>query len=286
MTAEVKQNSRNIMQAELPVPFRLSVAGLELIAVVTLAFFSANLVLFFIEKNTAAEIPTTVQASSATSDNMGDASKITYLKTVDAFYPNNQIIDQQPTAALPESTLDVKIFGIRANGGGDGTVILTSQGSVQQLAQVGSEIAPNTVLTAIYQDRIEFRRSGRMETIYLDEDRMASPLSNSTTSHAPETSAVPEDVISGFINALALSPYRNGRSIAGFVIGPDSDRALLILAGLEVGDIISVVNGNELHSWERVSEIPEEAQSGTLELKLERRGEPLSLSISTSILGQ
>ena len=84
---------------------------------------------------------------------------------------------------------------------------------------------------------------------------------------------------------MDLKPFREGKNIAGFTVGDKAEPSLLILAGLEKGDIISSVNGNELLSWERVKEISEGASGGTLNIQLERDGEMRTLELSQSALG-
>lgn len=285
MPVESQTAQRQQINAELPALFRFSVAGLELAFVIILALISANTILFFFKNNITEEISTDIVIPPKSSQIITETADYTYLKTVDAFYPENQVVDQVPSLQIPESTLNIKLYGIRARGNGDGTVIFQSQGSVQQLAIVGNEIAPNTVLTAVHADSIEFRRNGKLEKKYLDEEHTTSGLLKQNSEVTASTPTVFANTVSEFVNALALSPYRNGRAIEGFVVGSDADGSLLTFAGLEVADIIKSVNGNELHSWERVTEISDGARSGVLDLSLERRGEPINLSISTSSLG-
>lgn len=286
MAAETQQNKAQNTIVHLPIFFRLSVAGVEIIVVSILALICSNLFLMMLERYNDFGLPEFTQQSLSKSRGEHRENDYTYLKTVDAFYNKNSVLFEQQTEQLPESTLDIQIFGIRARGKGSGTVILKSQGSVQKLARVGDEIAAGTLLTAIYADRIEFRRNGRLETIYLDKERV-NELSNAQTNEvAHEPSENHAEAISTFVKSMDLSPYREGRDIIGFNIGDGAEKTLLALAGLEVGDIINSVNGNQLHSWERVSEIADESSSGELDIQLERNGETIRLSLSSTSLGQ
>lgn len=278
--ADTAQRQKNAI--ELPALYRFSVTAAELLAVIILAMIGANFIVLLIDKNTAPAISTDIEFEASLPHDVTNASDYTNLQTVDAFYPANRDIEPVQKALLPKSTLDVQIFGIRATGGGNGRVILQAQGGMQQLASIGNEIAANTTLTAVYPDRIEIRRNGRLETIFQDEDRVVSDLSSHSTENITDT----KNDLAALIESLKLSPYRNGRSIEGFAIGGDADSTLLTLVGLQVADIITSVNGNELHSWERVSEIPDAAGSGQLILQLQRNGETVDLSIPTSSTGQ
>lgn len=278
--ADTAQRQKNAI--ELPARYRFAVTVAELLAVIILAMICANFIVLLIDKNSAPAISTDSEYQASLPRDATYAGDYTNLKTVDAFYPTNRDIEPLQTAELPKSTLNVQIFGIRATGGGNGRVILQAQGGMQQLASIGNEIAANTTLTAVYPDRIEIRRNGRLETIYLDEERVVADLSSHSTEKITDT----KNDLAALIESLKLSPYRNGRSIEGFAIGDDADKTLLAVVGLQVADIITSVNGNELHSWERVSEIPDAAGSEQLILQLQRNGETVDLSIPTSSTGQ
>ncbi|MCP5380950.1 MAG: PDZ domain-containing protein [Kordiimonadaceae bacterium] len=273
----------------LPIYYRTALIFLEIVAIILLALVCSNL--FMKMLNSDAEIISAAPLPMATPVEIQNArhEDYNYLKTVDAFYGLSKNIIATRTDDIPESTLDIQVFGLRAKGNGDGTVILKSQGSLQKLAKIGDEIARGTRLAAIYSDRIDIRRNGRLETIYLNKERANSHQNSQSqiaaTSTIPQNSNDTKKKIEDFIALMDLKPFREGKNIAGFTVGDKAEPSLLILAGLEKGDIISSVNGNELLSWERVKEISDGASGDTLNIQLERDGEKRTLKLSQSVLG-
>lgn len=289
MASVLRSQQTKEMQVALPRVYVYVVAALEVISVIILAVLCSNLFIFYLEQigedNTLSQITATNNVPQRPTTD----TSYPYLRSVDPFFDRSFDVTEESASQLPESTLDLKIYGIRATGNGDGTVILKSQGSKQRLSLVGDEIADNTVLTAIYAGRIEISRNGRLETIYLDSERTKSLSVNVSDVSRSQTSLNADffetELIINFIKALELKPYRQDRRISGFVIGDDAKKSLAASAGLEIGDIIQSVNGNRLHSWERVLEIPD-GVTGTIDIQLERRGELLNLALTPSSLGQ
>ncbi|HPF46804.1 MAG: PDZ domain-containing protein [Alphaproteobacteria bacterium] len=273
----------------LPPYYRYALIFLEIVAVIFLALICSNIVIQLLNPDVEIDLSAPLPTTSLSEKQKARQTDYSYLKTVDAFFglPKNIITTRSDD--IPESTLDIQVFGLRAKGNGDGTVILKSQGSVQKLAKIGDQVANGTTLAAIYPDRIDIRRNGRLETIYLNKDREnARQIAQSqiaAPSSTPQSSNNSKQKIEDFIALMDLKPFREGKNIAGFTVGDKAEPSLLILAGLEKGDIISSVNGNELLSWERVKEISEGASGGTLNIQLERDGEMRTLELSQSALG-
>ncbi len=289
MMAKTEKNESDIRTAQLPFYYRLSVSVFEVIMVILLAVFCSEIFLNYMIIDEGDDLLMDIPPISTSNMPQGKKEQFTYLKTVDAFYGAANSDISTVVNNVPESTLDIKIFGLRAKGNGNGTAILKSQGSVQRLARVGDEIASGATLTAIFANRIEFRRNGRLETIYLEKEEAGSVFKkmqeNPTKAQANKSIITRQKKIAEFVNAMDLSPFREGKEITGFTVGINAEESLLSLVGIEVGDIISVVNGNRLHSWERVKEISEEATADSLDIQFERRGEPLTLTLSQSSLG-
>jgi general secretion pathway protein C len=289
MAENILEDGNSVQDAQLPLFFRFTLTGFEIFAVILLAILCSDTFLSLVSSGEKRDLSTTVVPSTIFKNGRSDEHQYSYLKTVDPFYGVTVSETVSQVNNVPQSTLDIQIFGLRAKNNGSGTVILKSQGGIQKLAQVGDEIASGAKLTAIFANRIEFRRNGRLETIYLPKDRVGFLAKKQ--SDIPEVmpannhQGTNKEQIADFVSAMDLTPYRQGKNIEGFTVGVNADLSLLSLVGLQKGDIINSVNGNRLHSWERVKEISEGAGFGSLDIQFERSGEPLALSLSQSSLG-
>lgn len=289
MATDISNNEEVLLKLQLPFAYRISIAISEIIFIIILAVISANFVLQLIDDQPAITTQNPIYISK-TSQELKIDNDYSYLKTVDPFYGVNTSLKKIEANNLPESTFDIKIYGLRTDGEGRGSAILKVQGDVQKLLYPGAEIANNVRLTAIYSDRIEINRSGRLETVFLEKNRSVSPLGIKALNADKDVIETPnaelKKNVAAFIQSMDLSPFRSGNRIAGFVIGQEAQKTVLTTVGLEIGDILNSVNGNNLHSWERVNEIPDEiSNSASLNILLERRGETLSLSLTRSSLG-
>jgi len=289
MAENILEDGNSTQDVHLPFYFRITLTGFEIFAVISLAILCSDTFLSLVSSGEKRDLSRTVVPSTIFKNGRSDERQYSYLKTVDPFYGVTVSETVSQVNNVPQSTLDIQIFGLRTKNNGSGTVILKSQGGIQKLAQVGDEIASGAKLTAIFANRIEFKRNGRLETIYLQKDRVGflakKQSDNPEVMPANNHQGNNKGQIADFVSALDLTPYRQGKNIEGFTVGANADLSLLSLVGLEKGDIINSVNGNRLHSWERVKEISEGVGFGSLDIQFERSGEPLALSLSQSSLG-
>lgn len=290
MATNISKNEKGLSKLQLPFAYRLSITLSEIFFVIILAIISANIILLMIDDKAAVTAGLNPKYLSYDSQKDEVDNDYSYLKTVDPFYVVNTNLKTLQANNLPESTLDVKIYGLRTDGEGRGSAILKVQGALQKLAYPGAEIAENVRLTAIFPDRIEINRNGRLETVYIDKNKLTSSpnlkAQNANTNTAKSSDVDVKKDITAFVQSMDLSPFRSGNRIEGFVIGQEAQRTTLAAIGLEIGDILNSVNGNSLHSWERVKEIADEFNdAASLNILIERRGESLTLSLPRSSLG-
>ena len=291
MVEKLEQNSEFATNSALPRAYHFSVTFLEVISVIVLAITCSKIVLSLISPSENITQFTSYSSDISRSDFDQNKNNFRTLTSIDPFFKTFNTEQNGVAALVPESSLDIKIFGIRSNGDGKGTAILKVQGELQKLAQIGDEITNGVRLTAVHQNRIEFRRNGITETIYLVKDRQNQKATNNSQINTAAANVPSENIQNNLeliFNAMDLAPYRSGpqNRIRGFAIGQNAQEAIIYKAGLEIGDIISTINGNEMVSWESIQEVPAEAISGKLDIQLERRGETLSLSLSQSSFGQ
>ena len=258
----------------------------EIILVVILSYLASSLIKGMMMETAVINTNFENNSQSRTSEKNYDFSN---LIMTDAFFGDLQDRNTKSLVTAPESNLDLKIYGLRTRGNGQGTAILKSQGEVQKLYQTGENVSEAVRLTSVYHDRIEISRNGITETIYLDKERSSrSVVSEQSGPLKPNIQAANQEKtekIEEVIAALDLNPFRKNNRISGFVIGEEAEATLLAQMGFETGDVLYEVNGEELISWERITEISENSNDGGLNIKFERHGEIQTLTLSNLILG-
>lgn len=188
-----------------------------------------------------------------------------------------------PTAvtdsAAPESALKLELYGMRVDGDGKGTAIISNSGEAgQKLVRVGEDISAGVTLAGVYADRIEISRAGVREAIYLKPKG-----SRASVAAAPAPRQVAATGSADLLNSLTklkLEPVRRDGRLIGFRAGEGADTVMLGTFGLERGDILTGVNGSPLTSFERLKELPDEfAGADRITLEIERNGAPVTHSI-------
>lgn len=270
--------------APVPQRIKLAVGALEVLAVVALAYFVVQL---FYSIATPLNPPTPeVYAVSKIGSNSEPQIDFTTVSAFDPFFRQTSSETVTATAA-PESNLRITIAGIRAIKGDDssgfGTAIVNTDGDGQKLVKIGDEVAPGAELAAVYSDRIEIRRRGLRETIY-----MRKPVSGAATQNShdgAETQAVKitggeGDWVQRLLSDIPFEPVRSDGRLIGFRIGDTDQTSFLNSVGLEQGDVVLAVAGSPLTSFERLTELSEELDtSRTIVLDIDRRGEQISVTV-------
>lgn len=273
------------------------VLAAEVGVVILIAYQLTQLTFALLEDETAQ--PATVQPVAASG---GDDADISRLTGVDPFYRKIADIEApQETTAIPESNLNIEVFGLRAGTDGQGSAIVKMQGDDgQKLVQVGDQMSAGVTLAGVYPDRLEVRRRGNREAVYLRPQvergaraaaptrpgagvaQRARPTARQTmrsSRPAPPAYSPGAERISSAIKGLALSPVRRNSRIVGFRM-PDIVPPMVAALGLEGGDILLKANGSSLASFERIEELGEElAGAARLELEIERRGQTIVQAI-------
>ncbi|WP_262689878.1 type II secretion system protein N [Kordiimonas aestuarii] len=222
-------------------------------------------------------VPTGTFAAKAVSTQDKDYSA---LLSFDPFF--RTLADGAPASseAAPESSLKLALYGVRADGDGKGTAIITASGDAQKLVRIGDELTSGVSLSAVYADRIEVSRRGIREAVYL------KPKGERGSTIAPRPATAQTAATEGgegFLAALVtldLAPViREGR-LVGFRIGDGAIGALPGRFSFEEGDILMAVNGSPLTSFERLGELPDEfARATSLTLEIERNGASVTRTI-------
>ena len=278
------------IQQPLPGPYVWGLRLVELMLVFICAYLTASVAARFLDTRPA--VPDTLaavtrlygQANGQQDAPLSDASQ--YLTSFDAFYRADAPVVAASTKA-PESSLQIKIFGLRANGDGGGTAIIKVQGEKQKLARPGDEIASGVRLVAVYPDRLEVNRRGVREsvTVEIPKGRQITatgkkPSGAVTVPSDTKSSPANKAAIRTLIDALDLRPVKDGKRLAGFAVGTNANAQILAFSGLQQQDLIISVNGHSLINHERLTELVQEV-SGTevLSIMLNRKGAAQTLNV-------
>lgn len=271
-------NGRQAVQTAGPRSVRFGVLLCEVAATLALAYAAVKLTHDLMEPEARLAPITQVSATGAP-----ESADLSILTSFDPFFRAVSGPVAAPDSAAPESALKLELYGMRGDGDGKGTAIVSNSGEAgQKLVRVGEEISVGVTLAGVYADRIEISRAGVREAIYL-KPKGSRTATTSTPAPQPAPRKVAATGGASFLTSLTklkLEPVRRDGRLIGFRAGEGADATLLTTFGLERGDILTGVNGSPLTSFERFKELPDEfAGSGSLTLEIERNGAPVTHSI-------
>jgi len=168
-----------------------------------------------------------------------EAAQIALLSTFDPFALAQAATTTQATPAVTGFTL----FGTRMSlGGAPASAIIAGADGVQTSYTVGDEIAPGLRLLSVAFDFVRVGGNG-------GEQRLAMEGADApvTASDRAAPSGSPARLTATAIRAnVAFAPRMVGGRVTGLMVSPIGDPALLQLAGLRDGDVITAVNGRPL----------------------------------------
>jgi len=170
-----------------------------------------------------------------------------------AFDPFNRTsiapITNQPIELAPETSLDLKLLGVRQNlaDQNTGSAIIRLPNSKERVFNIGQEIIDQVSLREIFTTHVTISRAGSVETLYLegvDPDQVQQQtIKASQPIEVTETieRSVSIKALTNFTTTLKLSPNERPK---GLKITDQTNANLLNSLGLIEGDIIISVNGN------------------------------------------
>lgn len=243
----------------------------ELVLVAVIAFILAQAVWLVIYGDSVR--PLSLQTSAAlnagTSERMTDLSA---LSNAGLFAARTDVVDLGPQVA-PETRLDLTLRGVRRGSNPQsGAAFIEAPGAGQRAFGAGDEIADGVRLEEIYEDRVIINRRGARESLFLTEEAarraQAGAASRPTPVAQTPNPATQASPLSGepdvalarsldtedWVEGLRLSPQIDNGQITGFRVRPNSHLEVLRAAGLQPGDIITVLNGVRLTGPEAASE--------------------------------
>lgn len=297
-----------LASAGAPKPVKWFIVAVEVALVILLAYQLAQLTFTFLDDDTAAPVALR-PAGQGAGQVAGQEADVSRLTGFDPFYRQIAAAEApQQQTAIPESSLKIEVFGLRAGADGQGSAIVKMQGDDdQKLVRVGEPVSAGVTLVGVYADRLEVRRRGNREAVYLrpqsergvrapaptrpdasgarrtaSRQPAAAQRSSQARASAPSNQSGYSPAaarITSAIKSLALTPVRRNGRISGFRL-PDAVPPMVAALGLEAGDILLKANGSSLASFERIEELGEElAGADRLELEIERRGQTIVQAI-------
>jgi type II secretion system protein C len=181
--------------------------------------------------------------------------------------------------ALPRTSLDLVLYGVRA--GGDpraGSAIIEAGADGQRAIAAGGRIAEGVTLEEVREDRVIISRRGVREVL------MLRPREGDAASEAGSRPAAPPAAASGEAAALrlmdGLRAHTENGGFAGIRVEDDPVPDLISALGLQAGDIITALDGHALDTPEARAILSSFPRQAPAEFTVRRRGETISLRAS------
>ena len=271
---------------------KVVIALVETLLVVALAWLATSLFWLIISGNTA--LPE-VQPNQVVAKTQSARSLNNGFETLTQFDPFNRTINNtQPSSeqtAAPETSLDLKLFGVRQSFDkqSSGSAIIRTPDQKEYVFTIDDEIIDGVKLVAIYSTYVEITRSGLRESLYLDG--IDPKTSRSTIRNTPNSASnisrltkesggtIRKSQIDAFLKSVKMKPRRNGRFIDGWIINADSNQVDLLALGLKPNDIFLSINDTPVTTLEIMTELVEEIDNApTLRIRVERDGKVKELT--------
>lgn len=204
----------------------------------------------------------------------------------EALAGSSEVID------APETQLNLILTGIVSSKSGyDSRALIKDEKNEQKPYAVGDTIINNVKLHAIYSNRVILDRSGRFETLTLEQEKQAEgAVTRSTSSNqvspdvAQNLGAARNEILQNPSKAaqyLRIQPERRGGKLVGYRIYPGSDRSLFQNVGLRPGELVTAINGQTLDNpSESLKMLGDLSQAPSVSVTLERGGQTRTLEVS------
>lgn len=279
------RQARTVMAAR---PGRVR-AGVEIALLALLAVQAGRLAWIFVAPQPETAVAARAEAAPV------DAS---IFRRFDAFFRTGDKSSLAEAAGADSDAL--RLFGVRAGGPDGGSAIIGLPDGRQVSVGVGETISEGLTLASVGEDFVTVSRGGSVSRLVFTETpagaatpppppSTAQVMSPTSGAPAPVSAAAPAAAPTGpvvdpqrLMAQASLRPRMDGLRIKGFTLAARGDGAALRAAGLQSGDVILAVNGAELNSLERLSELGGELSgSSAAEIRFERNGRVQTTTIRT-----
>lgn len=270
-----------------PAPTSLLRRLVELGLVVMLGLVAAHLVWLMIAP--ASRLPAPAEDTLIAANTAPKPAEKLDLGILTRFDPFNRSLASpvaESTEAAPETSLDLKLFGVRlSDDPAHSSAIIQTGGKDQAVYRSGDEILSGVRLDRVYDNRVSLSRAGVIETLSLDDGSGPILGGNTPAKAAPAGPAIAASDLKSVLRQVRLVPRRDGQRITGWQIDTDGSAAgaaALKSYGLEPGDILASLNGETLGSAEDLTDaLSEIDRTGSIRLEIERAGKRIPLTLSS-----
>ncbi len=270
------------MTAAEATPTKFIANALELFLVASAALLLAHYVAVFLDDKGSLKI-SAYQKPVAT--DMQQFSQSYDFKNM--FFPELTVAEETTLKVrAAESTLDIKLFGLRSDGNGMGSVIYKIGGQEQQNVRVGEQMADKIKLLAVYNDRIEINNNGSFETVSFGKvsSRLRGFLDTTSAPQQNETLVKTDETQPPFLTTSYFKPVKNENgAMVGFILQAEY-AAMLSGTAFMPDDVIMEINGERVHNYENLSEALEKIRFGhQVDMMIERNGNKQSLTFTVPL---
>lgn len=233
------------------------------------------------------------QASAPGAPAAGERADTTIFQRFDAFFRTGAPSSTAEDVATSGSQM--RLYGVRAGGAGGGSAIVGLADGRQVSVGVGEEVEPGLILQSVGEDHIVLSRGGSLSRLVFAEipqgvtPTPAPPPTPQVVTPPTPAPAAPDSAANAPVvdparlaGQAALRPRMNGLRVNGFTVSAAGDGAALRAAGLQSGDVILAVNGNELNSLQGAAGLRRDLSNATsAEIRYERDGQVRTTTIRT-----
>ncbi|MDX2224949.1 MAG: type II secretion system protein N [Rhodospirillaceae bacterium] len=154
-------------------------------------------------------------------------------------------------AMAPATTLDLQLFGVRAEGAdGAGSAIIRRPDGSQDAFMVGQSVIDGVVLAAVRADHVVLSRGGVRESLPFPNAKIADDMSPAGPVGVRPQASPPSGQL---LAAIAVERGANGEVL----LKPGRDAALFAAAGFQPGDRLTHINGRPVESVEDLPSLVE-----------------------------
>ena len=196
-------------------------------------------------------------------------------------------------APVVVTSLNLKLFGVREDrASGRGSAIIGTPDGQQRSFAVGDEIVPGVRLTAVGPDSVTVSRGGTAEQLFLDQSTPATVVTPGAGARPIATPPPPLPVVTATpmetmrtesappapVPPMQFEPRIEGGRVTGVVVRPQGNPEAFRATGLQPGDVVLSVNGQQIGSAEQARAIASRVKGDT-NVEVERGGRTVTLRV-------
>lgn len=179
--------------------------------------------------------------------------------------------------AVQVSDLDLRLMGTRIDqASGRGSAIIALGEDRQESFGVGDEVMPGVRLVAVAFDSVTLDNGGAREQLVLDQSGPV-PVSGPAAVQVPAAAAMPAARLGA---DLSLVPRLEGGRITGLVLSPRGSGTGFAAAGLQPGDVLLRVDGQDVAGLNDPGALIRRLDAGGVALEVERGGRVTRLRLA------